>query len=65
MSISIQGLHHAAYRCKDSELTRKFYEDFLELPLVEALPITTTQTGREVSVAHLLPDGQWRLYRIF
>ena len=52
MSISIQGLHHAAYRCRDSELTRKFYEDFLELPLVEALPIKTTQTGRKASVLH-------------
>ena len=25
----IKGLHHNAYRCKDSEETRKFYEDFL------------------------------------
>ena len=34
---SIQGLHHAAYRCKNSNETRAFYEDFLELPLVSLL----------------------------
>ncbi len=48
----IKGLHHAAYRCRDSEETRAFYEDFLELPLVEAFPITTTATGRGANVLH-------------
>jgi len=42
----IKGLHHAAYRCRDSEETRHFYEDFLGLRLVEAFEIKTTQTGR-------------------
>ena len=42
----IKGLHHNAYRCRDSEETRKFYEDFLGLPLVNAFKIETTQTGR-------------------
>ena len=32
-------LHHSAYRCKDSEETRKFYEEFLELKLVKVLEI--------------------------
>jgi catechol 2,3-dioxygenase-like lactoylglutathione lyase family enzyme len=32
----IKGLHHNAYRCRDSEETRGFYEDFLGLPLVAA-----------------------------
>jgi len=32
----IRKLHHAAYRCRDSEETRRFYEDFLGLPLVNA-----------------------------
>ena len=50
--IAIKGLHHAAYRCADSEETRAFYEDFLGLPLVEAIPIKTTATGREASVLH-------------
>lgn len=30
----IFGLHHVAYRCKDAEETRHFYEDLLKLPLV-------------------------------
>ena len=48
----IRGLHHAAYRCRNSAETRAFYEDFLELPLVEAFPIGTTKTGRETNVLH-------------
>jgi catechol 2,3-dioxygenase-like lactoylglutathione lyase family enzyme len=48
----IKGLHHAAYRCRNSEETRKFYEDFLGLPLVDALPIGTTITGRAANVLH-------------
>ncbi len=48
----IHGLHHAAYRCRCSETTRAFYEDFLELPLVEAFPIKTTATGRQADVLH-------------
>jgi catechol 2,3-dioxygenase-like lactoylglutathione lyase family enzyme len=35
----IKGLHHSAYRCRDSEETRRFYEDFLGLPLAGALVI--------------------------
>ena len=49
---AIKGLHHAAYRCRDSEQTRKFYEDFLGLPLVEAFEIRQTKTGRATSVLH-------------
>ena len=48
----IKGLHHNAYRCRDSEETRAFYEDFLGLPLAEAFKIDTTQTGRETAVLH-------------
>ena len=35
----IKGLHHNAYRCRDSEETRRFYEDFLGLKLVSAFEI--------------------------
>ena len=42
----IKGLHHNAYRCRDSEETRRFYEDFLGLPLVNAFRIETTKSGR-------------------
>ena len=36
---AIKGLHHNAYRCRDSEQTRAWYEDFLGLPLVSAFEI--------------------------
>jgi catechol 2,3-dioxygenase-like lactoylglutathione lyase family enzyme len=48
----IQRLDHAAYRCRDSEQTRQFYEDFLGLPLVEAFEIDLTKTGRATGVLH-------------
>ena len=48
----IKKLHHAAYRCENSEETRKFYEDFLRLPLVHAFEINETKTGRKTSVLH-------------
>jgi catechol 2,3-dioxygenase-like lactoylglutathione lyase family enzyme len=48
----IKGLHHNAYRCRDSEETRKFYEDFLGLPLVNAFPITESKSGRQTSALH-------------
>lgn len=35
----IKGLHHAAMRCRNSEETREFYEDFLGLKMVEAMHI--------------------------
>ena len=43
----IKGLHHNAYRCRDSEETRRFYEDFLGLPLVHTLEIKRTMSGRD------------------
>ena len=48
----IKGLHHNAYRCRDSEETRRFYEDFLGLPLAGTLEIHETKTGRPVNVLH-------------
>ena len=51
----IKGLHHNAYRCRDSEQTRQFYEDFLGLPLSGSLEIRETKTGRaDLGAAHLL-----------
>ena len=58
----IKGLHHNAYRCRDSEETRKFYEGFLGLPLAGALRINTTKTGRFTDVLHTfyrLDDGSY------
>jgi catechol 2,3-dioxygenase-like lactoylglutathione lyase family enzyme len=48
----IKGLHHNAYRCRDSEETRKFYEDFLGLPLVNCFEIKETKSGRNTHVLH-------------
>ncbi|WP_193179688.1 VOC family protein [Nisaea sediminum] len=48
----IKGLHHNAYRCRDSEETRAFYEDFLGLPLVHAFEIKETKSGRPTSTLH-------------
>ncbi|MES3000498.1 MAG: VOC family protein [Pseudomonadota bacterium] len=56
----IRKLHHNAYRCRDSEETRAFYEDFLGLPLVNTLEIGKTKTGRETRALHTffrLDDG--------
>jgi len=58
----IKGLHHNAYRCRDSEETRKFYEDFLGLPLVHSLKIGETTTGRAAQVLHTfyrMDDGSF------
>ena len=48
----IKGLHHNAYRCRDSEETRRFYEGFLGLPFVHALRIKESMTGRRTDVLH-------------
>ena len=58
----IKGLHHNAYRCRDSEETRRFYEDFLGLPLAGTLWIKETQTGRKTDTLHTffqLDDGSY------
>jgi len=48
----IKGLHHNACRCRDSEETRRFYEDFLGLPLASTLEIGETRTGRATHALH-------------
>ena len=48
----INGLHHNAYRCRDSEETRKFYEDFLGLRLAGTLEISESKTGRATTALH-------------
>ena len=48
----VRAFHHVAYRCSDSGATRRFYEDFLGLPLAEAFVIEQTKTGRATSVLH-------------
>jgi catechol 2,3-dioxygenase-like lactoylglutathione lyase family enzyme len=58
----IKGLHHNAYRCRDTEETRRFYEDFLGLPLAGALRIKESKTGRKTDVLHTfyeMEDGSY------
>jgi catechol 2,3-dioxygenase-like lactoylglutathione lyase family enzyme len=58
----IRGLHHNAYRCRDSEATRRFYEDFLGLPLAGTLEIGETKSGRKTSTLHTfyrMGDGSY------
>jgi catechol 2,3-dioxygenase-like lactoylglutathione lyase family enzyme len=58
----IKGLHHNAYRCRDSEQTRRFYEDFLGLTLAKTLEITETKSGRKTDTLHTfyrLDDGSF------
>ena len=50
----IKGLHHNAYRCRDSEETRVFYEDFLGLRLVSAFEI---DEGRGLHTFFEMDDG--------
>ena len=58
----IRKLHHNAYRCRDSERTRAFYEDFLGLPLAGTLEIKETKSGRATDTLHTfyrLDDGSY------
>jgi catechol 2,3-dioxygenase-like lactoylglutathione lyase family enzyme len=58
----IRKLHHNAYRCRDSEQTRQFYEGFLGLPLSGTLEIKETKSGRKTDTLHTfyrLDDGSF------
>lgn len=58
----ILKLHHNAYRCRDSEETRRFYEDFLGVPLSGTLELTETKSGRAIQTLHTffrLDDGSF------
>jgi catechol 2,3-dioxygenase-like lactoylglutathione lyase family enzyme len=58
----IRKLHHNAYRCRDSEQTRRFYEEFLGLPLSGTLEIKETKSGRPTDTLHTfyrLEDGSY------
>ena len=57
----LAGLHHHAYRCRDAEETRHFYEDVLGLPMVVAVAHDRVpSTGDEHPYVHIffgLGDG--------
>jgi catechol 2,3-dioxygenase-like lactoylglutathione lyase family enzyme len=57
----LSSIHHVAYRCRDAEQTRWFYEDVLGLPLVAAI-INEKVAGLEKDIPYLhlffaLADG--------
>jgi catechol 2,3-dioxygenase-like lactoylglutathione lyase family enzyme len=60
---AITGVHHSAYRCRDAEETRAFYEDVLGLPLAAALTFEEEPgTGAKHPYMHLffrLGDGRF------
>lgn len=52
--VSINGLHHFAWRCRDAEETRRFYEDLLGLPLVHIIRADNVpSTGENYPYVHL------------
>ena len=58
----IKGLHHSAFRCRDSEETRQFYEDMLGLRLADGIYIEASKTGRPIKAFHSfyeLDDGSF------
>ena len=53
----VYGLDHSAYRCRDAEETRAFYEDVLGFPLTLALHIDRhPTTGEPVDYLHIFFD---------
>lgn len=59
----IQQLHHYAYRCRDAEETRHFYEDILGLPLYHIIQSDhVPSTGEYCPYTHIffqLIDGSY------
>jgi glyoxylase I family protein len=60
-AVPINGLHHFAYRCRDAEETRHFYEDILGLPLFHYIRADTVpSTGEYCPYVHIffrMTDG--------
>jgi len=49
-----RGLHHFAWRCRDAEETRRFYEDLLGLPLVHIIRLDRVpSTGAYCPYVHI------------
>ena len=50
----VLGLHHFAWRCRDAEETRHFYEDILGMPLVHLIhKDTVPSTGEYCPYVHI------------
>jgi catechol 2,3-dioxygenase-like lactoylglutathione lyase family enzyme len=61
--MKIKGLHHFAYRCRDAEETRQFYEDVLGLPLAHLIKLDhVPSTGEFCPYVHVffqMGDGSY------
>ena len=61
--VNIKGLHHFAYRCRDAEETRHFYEDVLGLPLAHLIKLDhVPSTGEYCPYVHVffqMGDGSY------
>jgi catechol 2,3-dioxygenase-like lactoylglutathione lyase family enzyme len=61
--VPIHGLHHFAWRCRDAEETRRFYEDILGLPLAHIIRAENVpSTGERCPYVHLffeMTDGSF------
>jgi catechol 2,3-dioxygenase-like lactoylglutathione lyase family enzyme len=59
--VPVRGLHHFAWRCRDCEETRAFYEDLLGLPLVHVIRSDIVpSTGEHCPYVHIffrMADG--------
>ena len=60
-AVPIHSLHHFAWRCRNAEQTRRFYEDLLGLPLVHVIRADhVPSTGEYCPYVHIffrLGDG--------
>jgi catechol 2,3-dioxygenase-like lactoylglutathione lyase family enzyme len=63
MTDQLKGIHHSAFRCRDAEETRRFYEDILGLPVAAALRLGEEPgSGKANPFVHIffkLPDGNF------
>lgn len=59
----VRSLHHFAWRCRDAEATRHFYEDLLGLPLVHIIQLDhVPSTGEYYPYVHIffeMADGSY------
>ena len=62
-SIPINNIHHVAFRCRDAEQTRWFYEDVLGLKLAAAMSFDNLSgTDKKIEYMHIffeLVDGNY------
>lgn len=66
MVFTIQRLNHFAWRCRDAEETRQFYEDILGLPLAHVIrEHTVPSTGEYCPYTHIffrMADGSFMAF---